>query len=176
MLTGKNIKLVHLEKEDLPRARVWVNDTFLLSRILRVLPVTEADQEKWYEDIIQNPSKIVFAVKTSKDGQHIGNTGLYHIDWLHRRAEFWILIGEQNFWGKGIGTEVVSMMQRYAFESLNLNRLYLHVGLDNQGAITLYKKLNFVQEGLLKEHYCIQGKYLDVMIMAILRNDFDPKE
>ena len=176
MLIGKKIKLLPLEKEDLPRSRSWVNDTFINSKMLRVLPVTRVEQERWYEDIVQDPSKIVFAIKTLNDEEHIGNTGFYHIDWIHRRAEFWILIGERNFWGHGIGSDVVSLMQRYAFNNLNLNKLYVNVGVDNQEAIALYKKLNFVQEGMLKEHYYIEGKYLDIMRMAILRKDIDCQE
>ena len=67
-------------------------------------------------------------------------------------------------------------MNRYAFNNLNLNKLYLNVGADNQEAIYLYKKLNFVREGIFREHYYIEGKYLDIITMAILRKDFDCKE
>jgi diamine N-acetyltransferase len=176
MLTGKKIKLVSLNREDLPKARSWVNDSLLKARMLRVVPVSHADQEKWYEDIVQDPSKIVFAIKTLNDEQHIGNTGLYHIDWTHRRAEFWILIGERDFWGQGIGSDVVALMQRYAFEGLDLNKLCVNVGIDNEAAIALYKKSNFVQEGIMKEHYYIEGKYIDVVTMEILRSEFDSKE
>ncbi|MBW2319327.1 MAG: GNAT family N-acetyltransferase [Deltaproteobacteria bacterium] len=173
MLKGKKIQLVPLESDDLARSRFWVNDAFLSSRMLRVLPVTQYEQEKWYQDIVQNPSKIVFAIKTLDGKEHIGNAGLYHIDWIHRRAEFWILIGEQNYWAQGIGAEVVSLIKWYAFNNLNFNRLYLNVGADNRDAIALYKKLNFVQEGIFKEHYYIQGKYLDIITMAILKADYD---
>lgn len=176
ILHGTKIKLVPLEKEDLPKTRSWANDTFLNSRMLRVLPVTQLDQEKWYQDIVQDPSKIVFAIKMLKTEEHIGNTGFYHIDWIHRRAEFWILIGEKDCWKQGIGADIVRLMQRYAFNNLNLNKLYLNVGADNQGAIALYNKLNFAQEGILKEHYFIKGKYIDVITMAILRRDYDVKE
>lgn len=176
MLNGKKIRLVSLSREDLPKARDWVNDSYLKARMLRVVPVSQEDQEKWYEDIVQDPSKIVFAIKTLNDGQHIGNTGLYHIDWTHRRAEFWILIGERSFWGQGIGSDVVSLMQQYAFETLNLNKLYVNVGIDNEAAIALYKKANFVHEGIMKEHYYIEGKWIDVVIMEILRSEFDSQE
>jgi RimJ/RimL family protein N-acetyltransferase len=176
MLTGNKIKLVSLSREDLPKARGWVNDSFLKARMLRVVPVSPEDQEKWYENIVQDASKIVFAIRTMDDGRHIGNTGLYHIDWTHKRAEFWILIGERDFWGQGIGSEVVALMQRYAFENLDLNKLYVNVGIDNEAAIALYKKANFVQEGIMKQHYYIEGKYIDVVTMEILRSEFDPKE
>jgi RimJ/RimL family protein N-acetyltransferase len=173
MLKGKKIQLVPLESNDLARSRSWANNAFLSSKMLRVLSVTQREQEKWYQDIVQNPSKIVFAIKTLDSKEHIGNAGLYHIDWIHRRAEFWILIGEQNFWAQGIGTEAVSLMKWYAFKNINLNKLYLNVGADNHEAIALYKKLNFIQEGILREHYYIQGKYLDTITMGILRADYD---
>ena len=176
MIKGKKIQLVPLEKEDLAKSRSWVNDEILSSRMLRVLPVTQVEQEKWYQDIIQSSSKIVFAIKTLDHDKHVGNTGLYHIDWIHRRSEFWILIGEEDYTGQGIGTEVLSLMKRYTFNNLNLNKLYLNVGTDNKEAIDLYKKLNFVQEGILREHYYIEGKYLDIITMAILRKDFEREE
>ncbi len=172
MLYGKRIKLIPLEKEDLSKSRSWVNDKSLNSRILRVMPVTQSDQERWYQEIVQDASKLVFAIKTLTEEEHIGNTGFYHIDWIHRRAEFWILIGERDFWKKQIGKEVVSLMQHYAFENLNLNKLHLNVGSDNREAIGLYKKSGFIQEGVLKAHYFIEGRYRDIITMAILRNDF----
>ncbi len=172
MLIGKKIQLVHLEKEDLAKSQVWVNDPAIKVLMLRVLPVTRMEQEKWLEDIIQSPSKMVFAIKLLDTGEHIGNTGFYHIDWLHRRAEFWILIGERGLWDQGVGTEVVRLMQRFAFCDLNLNKLYLYVGSTNDKAISLYKKLNFVTDGLLREHYFLDGSYLDVLAMSILKKDY----
>lgn len=175
-MIGEKIKLLPLEKEDLTKSRIWINNSSLNARMLRVLPVTQADQERWYEDIVQGALKMVFAIKMINDEEHIGNTGFYHIDWIHRRAEFWILIGEQKFWGQGIGSDVLFLMQRYAFDNLNLNKLYLNVGIDNERAIALYKKFNFVQEGILKEHYYIDGEYIDIATMAILRRKIDTEK
>jgi len=176
MLLGKKIVLEPLEKEDLAKSRLWVNDASLSAKMLRALPVTRTDQEKWYQNIIQDPSKLVFAIKMLDSEEHIGNTGLYHIDWINRRAEFWILLGEMHSWQQGIGSEIVFLMQEYAFNNLNLNKLYLNVDMNNKEAIGLYKKLKFVQEGILKDHYYIEGKYLDIITMAILRKDFRSEE
>jgi len=176
MLIGKQIQLVHLEKEDLPKSQTWVNDPALKVLMLRVLPVTRMDQEKWLEEIVRNPAKMVFAIKLLESGEHIGNAGFYHIDWLHRRAEFWILIGERGYWGRGVGAEVVALMQRFAFCDLNLNKIYLHVGSTNEKAVSLYQKLNFVTEGVLREHYFLDGKYHDVLAMSVLRQDYAGKK
>ncbi|MHB8067015.1 MAG: GNAT family N-acetyltransferase [Desulfobaccales bacterium] len=172
MMMGKKVQLVHLEKEDLAKSQVWVNDPALKVLMLRVLPVTRMDQEKWLEDITRNPAKMVFAIKLLGTGEHIGNTGFYQIDWLHRRAEFWILLGERGSWGQGVGTEVVQLMLRFGFGDLNLHKIYLHVGSTNEKAISLYKKLNFAVDGMLREHYFLEGNYLDVLAMSILKKDY----
>jgi len=172
MLIGKKIQLVHLEKEDLAKSQVWVNDPAIKMLMLRVLPVTRMEQEKWLEDIIQSPSKMVFAIKLLDTGEHIGNTGFYQIDWLHRRAEFWIMIGERGLWGQGVGTEVVRLMLGFAFSHLNLHKVYLHVGSTNENAISLYQKLSFVTDGILREHYFLDGSYQDVLAMSILKKDY----
>ena len=172
MLVGKMVKLVPLERADLARSRAWANEMSLNEDILRVLPVAEEEQEKWYRNIVEDRSKIVFAIKTTKSGEHIGNTGLYHIDWIHRRAEFWIIIGEKRFWNKGLGAEATALMLAYGFHHINLARIFLHVSEDNKRALSTYKKLNFVLEGRLREHYFINGRYANILVMAILRRDY----
>lgn len=173
MLIGKAVRLVPLEKGDLASTRAWANDMSLNEDILRVLPVSEEDQAKWYENLLEDRSRIVFAIKNSKSGEHLGNTGLYHIDWIHRRAEFWILIGDKRSWNRGLGAEVVLLMLLYGFHHLNLNKIYLHVSENNKRALSLYRKLKFVEEGRLMEHYYISGRYVNILVMAMLRSHYD---
>jgi RimJ/RimL family protein N-acetyltransferase len=172
MLSGKTIKLVPLDKSDLELSRAWANDPSLNQDILRVLPVAQEDQERWYRSILEDQSKIVFAIKTTKDGEHIGNTGFYCIDWIHRRAQFWILIGQKGFWNQGVGAEATSLMVKYGFRHLNLAKIHLHVSENNERALRLYRKLNFITEGRMREHYFIDGRYVNVLIMSILRRDY----
>ena len=173
MLVGQKVKLVPLEKFDLVQTQIWANDISLNENILRVLPVTQDHQEKWYRKIVEDRTKIVFAIKNLKDDEHIGNTGFYNIDWVHRRTEFWILIGEKSYWSEGLGTECISLMLNYGFNRLNMNKIYLYVSENNTRAVNLYKKMNFVDDGRLKQHYFIDGRYIDVLVMSILRMEFD---
>lgn len=171
MLMHPNVLLVPLERRHLDATRAWANDTELRSRILRVLPVGEQDQERWFENLATNPSRLVFAIQERDEGVHIGNTGLYNIDFLHRRAEFWILIARGEHRGRGYGRAALGLLVDYGFDELNLNRVYLHVGADNAPAIALYEKAGFRCEGVLREHYFIHGRYVDVLVMSRLRKD-----
>ncbi len=173
MLNGRKIILTPISRADLDSTRAWANDMEMSYEMLRALPVGEYDQEQWYERLCRDPSRMVFAVRTKEDDPvHIGNSGFYHIDYLHRRAEFWMLLGNKAYWGKGIGKDVLRCMLRFGFLSLNLNRIYLHVRKGNERAIRIYEGENFTLEGILNEHYFIEGQYVDVAVMAILRRSY----
>lgn len=171
ILRGEKIYLGPLEEEDIGRCRIWANNKSLWPMVLRYLPVSSKDQKNWYEALISDPAKAVFAIRTIKEDQYIGNTGFYDIDSVHRRAYLWILIGEKENWGKGYGSEAIRQMVAYGFENLNLNRIYLDVAEGNRSAITSYKKNGFSEEGLFREHCFIEGKYRNIVRMARLRKD-----
>jgi diamine N-acetyltransferase len=172
MLTGKHVRLEPLEQEDLEQTRLWANDRRLQQLMLRCLPVTRFDQQQWFERLARDESRLVLAVKSLSDGRHIGNTGFYHIDYIHRRAEFWILIGEPDCRGGGLGRDVTGLMLDFGFNSLNLNKIHLSVGSSNQAALALYQSLGFSLDGTLREHYFIAGRYVDVLMMSLLRGEY----
>ena len=171
ILQGEKIYLAPLEEEDLAASRVWVNDSSLWPMLLRYLPVTSKDERHWYDALISDPAKAVFAIRTVKEKRHIGITGFYEIDPVHRRASLWVVIGEKEAWGKGYGSEAVQKMVAYGFQNLNLNRIYLDAAEENQSAIAVYKKNGFSEEGLFREHCFIEGKYRNIVRMALLRRD-----
>lgn len=169
-LKGSKVILRPLDREDLERSRQWVTDSDTARGLLRTLPVTQPEQERWFERISTDSTRMVWAIQA--DGEHVGNTGLYYIDLLHRRAEAWFLIGSPERRGQGLGKEAAELLLQYAFQGLGLNKVYLHVGKDNIPAIRLYQGLGFVQEGELVQEYFIQGSYLDVLRMRILASEW----
>jgi RimJ/RimL family protein N-acetyltransferase len=165
-LIGLRVILRPLERRDLERSRAWVNDPEIAALLLRVLPVSELEQEKWFENICTHPDRYVWAVEI--EGQHIGNVGLYAIDLVHRRAEAWTLLGEAAWRGKGLGQEAMALLLDYGFGGLSLNKIYLHVDEDNIIAQNMYKKLGFLEEGLLVNEYFIEGRFRNIIRMRLL--------
>jgi diamine N-acetyltransferase len=93
------------------------------------------------------------------------------ITYIHRRAEFQIIIAPERQ-GQGLGRAVTQLAIDYAFRVLNLNKLYLTVSTDNQGAIHLYRSCGFIEEGRLVEEYFIDGHYQDALRMFQLQREF----
>lgn len=105
----------------------------------------------------------------------IGVTGLYKINAVTRSAEFRILIGDPNYWSKGVGTEVTMLVLAYAFEVLNLHKVWLGVTADNVGAIRAYEKAGFQTEGRLRAEVYRNRTYYDALRMSILRAEYDER-
>ncbi|MEK6858024.1 MAG: GNAT family protein, partial [Nanoarchaeota archaeon] len=68
--------------------------------------------------------------------------------------------------------EVTKLLVQYAFDKLNLNKVYLGVNVENIGAVKSYEKTGFVHEGRLREEVYRNGRYYDVHKMSILRSEW----
>ncbi len=83
------------------------------------------------------------------------------------------MIGEKRFWNQGYGSEAMRLMLKYGFETVNLHRIYLRVFENNPRAVRAYEKAGFVHEGRERESHFIGGKYIDTLLMSVIRPDWD---
>ena len=60
----------------------------------------------------------------------------------------------------------------YAFTVLNMHKVYLYVDVNNSAAIHIYKKIGFIPEGTLRQHFFAEGEYHDSLMMGIFPHEF----
>jgi len=84
-----------------------------------------------------------------------------------------IVIGAVKDQNKGYGTEAIQLLQEFVFLQLNLNRLQFEVHDFNQMAIKCYQKCGFKEEGRIRQKHFGNGKYSDIIIMGILREELE---
>lgn len=140
-------------------------------------PFSEAGEAKWIEaqakpPVVDGATDVSFVVGLKGDDAILGGTGLHKITWVHRHAEWGIYIGKPEQWGKGYGREMARMMLKYAFETLNLNRVMLRVNADNAGGIKAYEAAGYKREGVLRKAMFVEGQYMDTLLMAVLREEW----
>lgn len=171
MLSDELIYLRRLEKTDLERTWHWVNQPEIYNAIGILAPVSATAQQRWYEELDKSDSKIVFAVCLRDGDQHVGNVSLDQIDRRHRHARLAIFVAEPDHRGQGIGTRAMRLLIAYAFDFMNLNRLYCKTTAGNPAVISFYERLGFVVEGRLRKHEYIAGQYVDKIMLGLLRSD-----
>jgi diamine N-acetyltransferase len=180
MIYGERIRLRAVEREDIPRFVEWLNDPEVIAGLLINLPMASWDETRWFENLANRPAEerplALDAGQPDGSWMHIGNVGLQQIEWTNRAAEFGIFIGDKSFWNNGYGTEATRLTLKHGFETLNLNRIYLHVYETNPGAIRAYEKAGFVHEGKLRQSVYRNGCYIDALLMSILRSEWDAKQ
>lgn len=171
-LSGPSVELRSLDQADAPAIAPWFNDPEVTRTILRWRPMSILEEEAFLRRVAENPNELVLGIAAKGNDRLIGVTGLHEIDWRSRHASFGIMIGDKNYWGKGHGTEVTRLMVGYAFETLNLNRVGLHVFEYNERGRRAYEKVGFRVEGRLRQEHFREGRYWDTLVMGILREEW----
>jgi RimJ/RimL family protein N-acetyltransferase len=135
----------------------------------------EKHKDRLEKDLLeeQKSDEIFFMIRTLKEEKTIGFIGLDGIRWVHGDAWIGIGLGEREFWGRGYGTDAMLVLQRYAFDELNLHRLSLAVFEYNQRAFRSYEKAGFFVEGRARKFLNRDGHRYDMIFMGILRDEWE---
>jgi diamine N-acetyltransferase len=181
MIYGERIRFRAVEKEDLPLFVKWLNDPEVRHGILLRNPVSQTEEDGWYERMLNRPvDEHVMAIEVKlppgDTGEEcwklIGSLAFDQVDWHVRAAEFGLLIGDKTYWNQGYGTEAVRLLLQHGFNTLNLNRIFLHVFENNPRAIRAYEKAGFILEGRERQAEFMDGKFIDVLRMSLLKSEF----
>lgn len=113
----------------------------------------------------------IFTERTNSRGYHIGNVALQNIDLKSQSAEFAIIIGEKDYWGKGITKKCLEFIKNQAFEHYGLRRLWLGTAIENHGMRNAALKTGFKEEGILKEHLFCNGGFMDCVMYGLIKNE-----
>ena len=145
----------------------WMNDPKVTRHLeSRFYPQsTEAIQEFVRSKL--NDTQNVFLAIVLKDGdRHIGNIKLGPINWIHRFADIGLLIGEKDLWGKGYASEAIKLVSEYAFNKLNLHKVTAGCYDENVASASAFEKVGFSREGLRKNHFFSNGRYVDQILLG----------
>jgi UDP-4-amino-4,6-dideoxy-N-acetyl-beta-L-altrosamine N-acetyltransferase len=173
-LVGSRVYLRPLEASDAERVAGWFNDPDVRRNLKTHRPMSHAAEEKFIANIGSDGSEVVLAIVERESDEHIGVIGLHQIDARSRHGMFGIAIGKKAAWGRGFGSDALATFVRHAFETLNLHRVWLQVYDTNPRAARCYEKVGFRREGVMRQHQYLDGKYVDAIVMGLLREEWAP--
>lgn len=171
-IIGDNIYLRAIEAADCTVLAATENHPEIRQTLFYALPQnTEQVFQRW-QKMERGHQNIVFTICSKQPDTPIGVTAFHRIDWIGRMAVFYIAIADENNRSQGYGSEVVRLMCDYAFKTLNLNRIQLHVAVENERAVKAYKKCGFQIEGTLRQAMYRDGRFFDFYVMGLLKEEY----
>ncbi len=173
MIQGKKVRFRAIEEKDLEYMVEWINDPDISNLVVGwTFPISMAEQREWFIKSLNDQNNQRWIVETF-DGQPIGLTGLWEIDFHNRHALTALKIGSKNIWGKGYGADAIMALMTYAFFQVGLNRLWGEILPFNEGSYRAYVvKCGWKVEGILRQHIFRNGKFYDLIRVAILKDEF----
>lgn len=171
-IKGKIVTLRAIEEKDLEFMRDMMNDSEIESLVVGwAFPVSGYQQKQWYLNNIENNNNLRFIIEDN-NGEAVGLATLTDIDWKNRKAIHGIKLDNKNR-KRGLGTDALISIMRYAFNELQLNRLDASILEYNIASIKLHEKYGWKVEGKQRKAVYKNGKYNDLIIIGILREDYE---
>lgn len=171
MIAGEQIILRALEREDLDRCYLWMNDPSIVWTLKSRYAIPFHSDSEWLEKAVQpSATERHFAIERKHDRHHIGNASIQGIDWVSRTANFDLFIGDPASWNRGFGSDAIRTVVRFAFLEMNLRKLKIEVFDYNERAKHVLEANGFVQEGKLAQDFFRDGQYHDLVILSIFND------
>lgn len=166
-------------RSDLTGILSWTNDTEATRYLTEIFdqPYTEKNGEDFLNYALSGGSeRMMFVMADPVTEEYWGQISLERISRRDGTAEVGVVLAKEEHRGKGIGREALSLLLRYAFDALGLRRVELTVFAENSRARLCYLKAGFIEEGVARQKTWKNGKFHDIVSMAVLRDEWAKRE
>jgi RimJ/RimL family protein N-acetyltransferase len=170
------IKLARMQPEEAACFYPWLSDPEVIQYSLSAFQTlqTPAQIDHWFAATLREEKSLNLGIYLQETNALIGYAGLANLSATNQSGEYFILIGEKAYWGKGVGTAVTKQVLTLGFTEHHLNRIMLTVSEPNVGGLKAYTNAGFVVEGRLRAACCRNGQFHDKIVMSILQAEWRP--
>jgi len=151
----------------------WLNDKEVVKYALSLFQRLQTRKliNNWYNKLL-NSDDCNYGIFLDANDKFIGYAGKSKISIIINSGEYFIFIGEKEYWVKGTGTEVTINMLDLAFKQLILNRVMQTVSELNIAGKKAYQRAGFVKEGIIREAFYRNNKYHDKVVISVLYTEW----
>ncbi|MEH6849840.1 GNAT family N-acetyltransferase [Bacillus pseudomycoides] len=173
-LTGQTVLLKQMEQNHLESFAQLENEksALLLANDDIPFPTTLEDNKTFFNGISSKKEEFIFGIFDKESNELIGSCGVFAINWKNSTCFVGISIGTK-WQNKGFGTDTMNTLISFIFNYIHINKIKLQVFSFNANAIRSYEKCHFVKEGTLRNEIFRFGKFHDVYIFGLLREDWN---
>lgn len=148
----------------------WMNDPEVSQYLeTRFTPQSSAKIAAYVAAMSESTDAVFLAIVVKDGDRHIGNIKLGSIDWIHRRADIALVIGDKAAWGQGYASEAIGLLTEFAFRKLGLHKVTAGCYASNVGSAKAFAKAGFTREGARLQQYFSDGGYVDEILLGRVR-------
>ncbi len=160
-----------------PEVYKYIFENYSTEQIIQFLGIKPeefaAEKEKFEKGMITfNKSYLYFQIIDKALDTIIGWCGFHTWYTTHNRAEIGYGLFNDDYKGKGIMMEAIKPIINHGFAEMNLHRIEAFIGPKNVPSLKLINKLNFTQEGHLREHFCKDNVMEDSLVFSLLKKEY----
>lgn len=175
VLSTARLVLRPMGPDDAAAVQKWAGDFEVADTALNIPhPYPDGLADEWiamHGRAWREGREAVFAITARADGTLMGAIGLAGIDARHRHAEMGYWLGRP-FWNLGLATEAARAVLAFAFDTLDLERVFAHHFVRNPASGRVLEKIGMVREGVLRAHVRQWGRPEDLVVCGILRREW----
>ena len=165
-LYSQMIHLRPLRLDQAPAFHRWLSDPEVTACSLRVFQElkTLAQVTEWLAHTLEDTQSLTLGIYLAETQELIGYAGITNLSRVNHSGEYFILLGEKRYRGRGIGTAVTQHVVTRGFQELGLNRVMLTVSVPT--------KVGFQLEGRLRQACYRHQRFHDKLVMSVLRTEW----
>lgn len=167
-IRGSQIYLRPITIEDTDNVVRWRNDKKIVENFIYRKKISREEHLNWLQNKVETGQVIQFIICDLQTDKPLGSIYLQNFNETTRQAEEGIFLGEDEAYGRGIGTEAAKLMLEYAFTTLKLHKLTARVLSYNQGSRKMHEKAGYQKESYLKDELFLDGKYEDLIFYGAI--------
>lgn len=172
---GRTVRLVPLDRErHFDNCLRWLNDPEVTAwTLIGDFPLTRLIETNFFEKMCraaEGSPDLGFAIETrGEPPEHVGMCGLHAINYRHGSATAGLVIGRPPLWGKGLGTDALAALLRYAFEVAGLRLILSAAFAENLRSVRMQRRCGFLELGTIPGRYWKRGAFRDEVQFVLPR-------
>lgn len=171
-ILGKGIFYLRaLRADDRDKIYGWRNSPDVAKYMFRDHYISKEEHERWFDATVKDTRRKYWIIVYNKE--EVGLVNLTDVDEIDKRGCYASYIVREDLRNRSIGTLAEYYVLRYFFEDLGFNKICAEVFAFNHAGINVHKSLGFQEEGLFRQHRIKNGKFADVIALAMLRCEWD---